>query len=110
MFKVFFYNRNNNYIWFHIFFFTNKTYFSYVCFQDEPIQVIKSDAKEVDDIDGTEKLELLRATVSQLEKELEKQKKEYESKLEKQKEASQEKITKLQAQLNQEVENKNQLT
>lgn len=48
--------------------------------------------------------------MSQLEKELEKQKKEYESKLEKQKEASQEKITKLQAQLNQEVENKNQLT
>ncbi|KAL2735596.1 transforming acidic coiled-coil-containing protein 3-like [Vespula squamosa] len=77
---------------------------------DEPIQVTKSDTKEVDDIDGTEKLELLRATVSQLEKELEKQKKEYESKLEKQKATSQEKITKLQAQINQEVENKNQLT
>ncbi|KAF7401513.1 hypothetical protein HZH68_007333 [Vespula germanica] len=77
---------------------------------DEPIQVTKSDTKEVDDIDGTEKLELLRATVSQLEKELEKQKKEYESKLEKQKATSQEKLTKLQAQINQEVENKNQLT
>ncbi|XP_047349836.1 transforming acidic coiled-coil-containing protein 3-like [Vespa velutina] len=77
---------------------------------DEPIQVTKSDTKEVDDIDGTEKLELLRASVLQLEKELEKQKKEYESKVEKQKTASQEKITKLQAQLNQEIENKNQLT
>ncbi|XP_014611223.1 PREDICTED: uncharacterized protein PFB0145c isoform X2 [Polistes canadensis] len=76
---------------------------------DEPLQVTKSDTKEVENTDGTEKLELLRVTVSQLEKELEKQKTEYESKLEKQKAASQEKIAKLQAQLNEEVENKNQL-
>ncbi|XP_043500915.1 uncharacterized protein PFB0145c [Polistes fuscatus] len=76
---------------------------------DEPLQVTKSDTKEVENTDGTEKLELLRVTVSQLEKELEKQKTEYESKLEKQKANSQEKIAKLQAQLNEEVENKNQL-
>ncbi|XP_015178489.1 PREDICTED: uncharacterized protein PFB0145c isoform X2 [Polistes dominula] len=76
---------------------------------DEPLQVTKSDTKEVENIDGTEKLDLLRATVSQLEKELEKQKTEYECKLEKQKATSQEKITKLQAQLNEEIENKNQL-
>ncbi|KAI4504276.1 hypothetical protein M0802_000747 [Mischocyttarus mexicanus] len=76
---------------------------------DEPLQVTKSDTKEVGNVDGTEKLELLRITVSQLEKELEKQKTEYESKLEKQKATSQEKIAKLQAQLNEEVKNKNQL-
>lgn len=76
---------------------------------DEPIQVSKTDTKKVDDTDVTE-LELVRTTVLQLEKELEKQKKEYETELDKQKTVYQEKITKLQAQLSQEVENKNQLT
>lgn len=52
----------------------------------------------------------MRATVLQLEEELETQKKEYEAELERQKNAFQEKINKLQAQLAQGVKSKSEMT
>lgn len=61
----------------------------------------------------SKELELVRTTVLQLEKELEKQKKEYETELEKQKNENfsfQEKINKLQAQIAQEIKSKSQMT
>lgn len=58
----------------------------------------------------SKELELVRATVLQLEEELEKQKKEYEAELERQKNSFQEKINKVQAQMAQEVKSKLQMT
>ncbi|XP_076173173.1 uncharacterized protein LOC143149550 isoform X2 [Ptiloglossa arizonensis] len=70
----------------------------------------KSDTPLVNDINMSKELELVRATVLQLEEELEKQKKEYEAELERQKNSFQEKINKVQAQMAQEVKSKLQMT
>ncbi|XP_053997386.1 uncharacterized protein LOC128886484 [Hylaeus anthracinus] len=84
---------------------------------EEPLEKIKptteepkSDAPLVNDINMSKELELVRATVLQLEEELEKQKKEYEAELERQKNSFQEKINKLQAQIAQEVKSKSEMT
>lgn len=55
-------------------------------------------------------LELVRATVLELEEELEKRKKDYEAELERHKNSFQEKITKLQTQIAQEIKSKSQMT
>ncbi|XP_017755069.1 PREDICTED: coiled-coil domain-containing protein 18 [Eufriesea mexicana] len=78
--------------------------------KEQPAEESKSDTPLITDINMSKELELVRATVLQLEEELEKQKKEYESELEKQKNAFQEKINKLQAQIAQEVKSKSQMT
>ncbi|XP_076683058.1 transforming acidic coiled-coil protein isoform X2 [Andrena cerasifolii] len=70
----------------------------------------KSSAPLINDVNISKELELVRATVLQLEEELEKQKKEYEAELERQKNAFQEKINKLQAQIAQGVKSKSEMT
>ncbi|KAG7200281.1 hypothetical protein KM043_017748 [Ampulex compressa] len=73
---------------------------------EEPIEETKPDMAPTADINMSKELELVRATVLQLEEQLEKQKKEYDSELDRQKTAYQDKINKLQVQLAQEVESK----
>ncbi|XP_076288276.1 transforming acidic coiled-coil protein isoform X2 [Lasioglossum baleicum] len=73
---------------------------------DEP----KSETPFINDINMSKELELVRATVLQLEEELEKQKKEHKAELERQKNSFQEKINQLQAQLAQEVKSKSEIT
>lgn len=77
---------------------------------EQPIEESTGDAPLIADINMSKELELVRATVLQLEEELEKQKKKYETELEKQKNTYQEKMNKLQAQLAEEVESKSHMT
>ncbi|XP_031838097.2 transforming acidic coiled-coil protein isoform X2 [Nomia melanderi] len=73
---------------------------------DEP----KSDTPLMNDVNMSKELELVRATVLQLEEELEKQKKDHKAELERQKNAFQEKINQLQTQMAQEVKSTSQMT
>ncbi|KZC11680.1 Transforming acidic coiled-coil-containing protein 1 [Dufourea novaeangliae] len=84
---------------------------------DEPREKIEQSAEEpksdtplINDVNLSKELELVRATVLQLEDELEKQKKEHKAELERQKNSFQEKINQLQAQIAQEVKSKSQMT
>ncbi|CAK9807137.1 Transforming acidic coiled-coil-containing protein 1 [Anthophora plagiata] len=92
-----------------------------VASKEQPVEKPETYTSLVANVNMCKELELVRATVLQLEEELEKrkkeykielekQKKEYETELEKQKNAFQEKINKLQAQIAQEVKTKSQMT
>ncbi|CAK9833833.1 Transforming acidic coiled-coil-containing protein 1 [Anthophora retusa] len=81
-----------------------------VASKEQPVEKPETYTSLVADVNMCKELELVRATVLQLEEELEKQKKEYETELEKQKNAFQEKINKLQTQIAQEVKSKSQMT
>ncbi|XP_066601122.1 putative leucine-rich repeat-containing protein DDB_G0290503 [Prorops nasuta] len=75
-----------------------------------PVQQSKIDSESEVYKNIAKELELVRATVLELEDQIEKQNKEHEAELERQKVSFQEKITKLQAQLAQEIKSKEQMT